>query len=236
LLHHFDALPDASWGVFFLAGFWLRGSARWAFPLLMAEAVLVDYLVITNQGLDFWSHYCVSVAYWFLIPSYFSLWLGGSWLAKYQRGLSLSTLGMAVLALLVSVTACYLISNGSFYWLSASVPRPRSFSGWAENLGDWYLPFLETTAMYVGLGAVMHVLAVQLSRARHAQRPRSRRGQPPLEDLHPHRRRRQHRAWAMVAGTKDSLRVTAYGTVDELNSTIGMVLASEGVDDAVPKR
>ncbi len=32
---------------------------------------------------------------------------------------------------------------------------------------------------------------------------------------------------------KDSLRVTAYGTVDELNSTIGVVLACEGVDDAV---
>jgi cob(I)alamin adenosyltransferase len=32
---------------------------------------------------------------------------------------------------------------------------------------------------------------------------------------------------------KDSLRVDAYGTVDELNSTIGMVLASDGVDDAV---
>ncbi|WP_458069986.1 cob(I)yrinic acid a,c-diamide adenosyltransferase [Rhodanobacter sp. BL-MT-08] len=32
---------------------------------------------------------------------------------------------------------------------------------------------------------------------------------------------------------KDSLRVTAYGTVDELNSTIGMVLACEGIDDAV---
>ena len=32
---------------------------------------------------------------------------------------------------------------------------------------------------------------------------------------------------------KDSLRVTAYGTVDELNSTIGMVLANEGVNDAI---
>ena len=49
-LHHFDALPDASWGVFFLAGFWLRGSARWAFPLLMIEAVLVDYLVINHKN------------------------------------------------------------------------------------------------------------------------------------------------------------------------------------------
>ena len=32
---------------------------------------------------------------------------------------------------------------------------------------------------------------------------------------------------------KDSARVTAYGTIDELNSTIGVVLACEGIDDAV---
>jgi len=32
---------------------------------------------------------------------------------------------------------------------------------------------------------------------------------------------------------KDSARVTAYGTVDELNSTIGMVLAADGVGDDV---
>jgi hypothetical protein len=163
LLHH--AVQDASWGIFFLAGFWLRGSARWAFPLLMAEAVLVDYLVISGQGIDFWSHYCVSVAYWFLIPSYFSLWLGGSWLARHQVGLRLQTLGMAAVALLVSWAACYLVSNGSFYWLSSSVPLPRSFAAWFANLGDWYLPFLQTTALYVGLGAVVHVLVIQVARA-----------------------------------------------------------------------
>ncbi|WP_114238809.1 cob(I)yrinic acid a,c-diamide adenosyltransferase [Dyella sp. C9] len=32
---------------------------------------------------------------------------------------------------------------------------------------------------------------------------------------------------------KDSLRVSAYGTVDELNSVVGMVLASDGVSDEV---
>jgi hypothetical protein len=164
LLHHFDALPDASWGIFFLAGFWLRGAGRWAFPLLMAEAVLIDYLVINGQGIDFWSHYCVSIAYWFLIPSYFSLWLGGSWLAKHQAGLRLQTLLMGAVALLVSWAACYLVSNGSFYWLSNSVPLPRSFAAWFANLGDWYLPFLQTTALYVAVGAVLHVLAIQLTR------------------------------------------------------------------------
>jgi hypothetical protein len=162
LLHH--AVWDASWGVFFLAGFWLRGSARWAFPLLMAEAVLVDYAVISQQGIPFWSHYCVSPAYWALVAAYGALWLGGNWLAKRQRGLTLATLGLAAPALLVSEAASYLISNGSFYWLSDSVPAPRSIGAWFANLGDWYLPFLETTAAYVALGAVLHVLVVQLSR------------------------------------------------------------------------
>ena len=161
LLHH--ALWDASWGVFFLAGFWLRGHGRWAFPLLMAEAVLVDYFVISGQGIDFWSHYCVSLAYWFLLPSYGALWLGGSWLAKRQQGLTLRTLGLATGALLVAEGACYLVSNGSFYWISASVPAPRSFVAWLGNLGDWYLPFLAGTAVYVALGAVLHVLATQLA-------------------------------------------------------------------------
>lgn len=171
-VNHFAALPDASWAVFFAAGFYLRGSARSAFPLLMALAVLIDFFVITGQGIDFWSHYCVSIAYWFLIPSYFSLWLGGSWLAKHQAGLRLQTLLMGAVALLVSWVACYLVSNGSFYWLSNSVPLPRSFAAWFANLGDWYLPFLQTTALYVGVGAVLHVLAVQLTRAlKHTGQP-----------------------------------------------------------------
>ena len=163
LLHH--NVLDASWAIFFLAGFWLRGAGRWAFPLLMLEAVLIDYLVISGQGIDFWSHYCVSAAYWFLIPSYFSLWLGGSWLAKHQVGLRLPTLGMAAIALVVSEAVCYLVSSGSFYWLSASVPLPRNMTSWFANLGDWYLPFLATTALYVGVGALVHVLATQVARA-----------------------------------------------------------------------
>ncbi|WP_199098749.1 hypothetical protein [Dyella sp. ASV21] len=155
---------DASWGIFFLAGFWLRNSVRWAFPLLMAEAVLVDYLVISQQGVSFWDHYCVSAAYWFLIPSYFSLWLGGSWLARQSLGLNLRSLALAATAVLVSWAACYVISNGSFYWLSSSVPQPRSVGAWLANLGDWYAFFLETTVLYVGLGLVVHGLVVQLAR------------------------------------------------------------------------
>src|SRR5690606_36139481 len=47
-INHFGALPDASWAVFFIAGFYLRGWGRWAFPLLMALAVAIDYVVISG--------------------------------------------------------------------------------------------------------------------------------------------------------------------------------------------
>lgn len=169
--HHFGPLPDASLSIFFLAGFWLRGQARWALPLLMAEAVLVDYLVITGQGVDFFSHYCVSGAYWFLIPSYAALWLGGSWLAGHRNGARLSTLGRAAAALLVSEAAYYTLSNGSFYWISANVPQ-RSFAGWMANYADWYLPYLTTTAIYAVVGAVLHVVISQLARTLGHSQPR----------------------------------------------------------------
>lgn len=161
---HFDRLPDASWAVFFLGGFWLRGSARWAFPVLMVLAVVLDYFAIRNLGLSFWDHYCVSVAYWFLVPSYFALWMGGTWLSRRYAGLTLKTLGLAAAALLVSEGVCYLLSNGSFYWLSDSVPAPRSMGAWFENLGDWYVTFLAGTASYAAVGAVMHVVVTQLAR------------------------------------------------------------------------
>jgi hypothetical protein len=168
LFHH--DVRDASWAVFFFGGFWLAGQWRWAFPLLIAEAVGVDYLVISGQGISFWSHYCLSPAYVFLLPAYGSLWLGGRWLARHRPAAPMPALAMAAAVLLASVSVCYLISNGSFYWLSASVPAPRSMNAWLANLGDWYLPFLETTALYAAIGALLHGLVVQLTRAsnRHA--------------------------------------------------------------------
>jgi hypothetical protein len=159
-VNHFAALPDASWAVFFVAGFYLRGSARWAFPLLLALAVLIDFFVITGQGIDFWSHYCVSIAYWFLAPAYLALWLGGSVLRYVYRGLGVRELGVLAGALVVSVSVCYLLSNGSYYWLSdtwMAGGKLRSFGGWVENLGDWYLGYLRTNAIYAGIAAALHV-------------------------------------------------------------------------------
>jgi len=176
--HHFAVVPDASWAVFFVAGFYFsstsktaksgglsgRAASLLAFALLMALAVLTDFFVIRSQGIDFWSHYCVSPAYWFLVPSYAALWFGGAWLRAHSHGLQLRDFGLLVASAVVAASACYLVSNGSFYWISASVPV-RSFGGWIENLGDWYLPFVQTTLMYIGIAAALHVATVVAARS-----------------------------------------------------------------------
>jgi hypothetical protein len=126
----------------------------------MALAVLVDFLVINSQGLDFWSHYCVSAAYWFLIPAHAAMWAGGSLLRARSHGPGLRTLGWLCVSLAGSVSVCFLVSNGSFYWLSDSVTSP-SVGGWLQNMADWYLPYLRTTAAYAGAAAVVHVIGAR---------------------------------------------------------------------------
>lgn len=171
-INHFSAIPDASWALFFAGGFYLRGWGRWVFPALMLLAVAVDWYVITGTGVSFWSHYCVSVGYWFLVPAYGAMWLGGLLLRKHYSGLTARSLGWLAVSFVASVAACYLVSNGSFYWLSDSVPNP-TLAGWTKNLSDWFLPYLYTAAIYVAGATVVHALVVLFAgpeRAAAAQR------------------------------------------------------------------
>ena len=79
------APPDASWAVFFLAGFYLRED-RWVLAVLLCEAIVIDFVAIRVYGV---SSYCVTGAYWFIVPGYSMLWLGGAWLRRHvvpQKG------------------------------------------------------------------------------------------------------------------------------------------------------
>ena len=169
-LTHLGPIPDASWAAFFLGGFYLRGWTRWAFPVFMALAVRADYVVISGQGMDFFAHYCMSAAYWFLVPAYFALWFGGMLVRKYSTHANGSeahgkTLAVLVASLVVSVAVSHLISQGSFYWISDSVQNP-TFAGWWKNYSDWLLPYMRTTAIYVGLAVIVHVGVTQAARLR----------------------------------------------------------------------
>ena len=162
-LNHFAPVPDASWAVFFIGGFYLRNWTRWAFPLLMGLAVVVDWVVISNQGMSFWQHYCVSAAYWMLIPAYFAMWTGGMLLRRYYRSANLKSLAMLAATVIGSVALCHLIAQGSFYWISASVAEP-TFAGWAKNYSDWLLPYMQSAAMYIGAAALVQVVAEAVSK------------------------------------------------------------------------
>lgn len=176
-LTHFGPIPDASWAAFFLGGFYLRGWTRWAFPVFMALAVLVDYVVISGQGMDFFAHYCMSAAYWFLIPAYFALWFGGMLVRRFHTGTNGAEANGKALAVLAaslfgSVVLCHLLSQGSFYWISDSVADP-TFAGWWKNYSDWFVPYLRTTAIYVGLAVIVHAGVTQAARVRaRAKAPR----------------------------------------------------------------
>ena len=161
-VHHFAAVPDASWAVFFLGGVYLRAQARWAFPVLMGLAIAVDAAVIAGQGLSFWTHYCVSPAYWCLLGAYFVLWTGGAWAARRPLRLELATGGRVALAVIASAAVCQLIAQGSFYWISASVAEP-TLAGWWKNYSDWLPAYMGTMALYVAIAAVVHAVALQLA-------------------------------------------------------------------------
>lgn len=170
-INHFSALPDASWAAFFAAGFYLRGSARWAFPALLATGVVVDLLVISSTGTSFWNHYCMSAAYWFMALAYAAMWLGGSLVRKHGEGLgNVPKLALLGAIALLATNVCFLISNGSFYWLADSVPLPRSFDAWFTNMGHWYLGYLKTSMAYIGFGALVHAIVASTLGARQGAR------------------------------------------------------------------
>ena len=162
-INHFAPIPDASWAVFFIGGFYLRNWTRWAFPLLMGLAVVVDWAVISSQGMSIWQHYSVSAAYWMLVPAYFVMWAGGMLLRRYYRNANLKSLGLLAVSVVGSVALCHLIAQGSFYWISASVAEP-TFAGWAKNYSDWLLPYMQSAAIYIGAAALVQLAVEAISK------------------------------------------------------------------------
>lgn len=151
-LEHFLELPDASWAVFFIAGFYLRGHARWAFPLLMLEAALIDGIATGLLGV---SDFCITPAYGFLIPTHAVMWFGGHWL----RGCAQEDLpGLVRLAgaAFVCTSLAYLISNGGFYWFGGRYAEPH-VTEYLARAAQYYRGFLLVPCAYIATAALLHV-------------------------------------------------------------------------------
>ena len=152
--HHWasiHSLPDASWAIFFLLGVYVR--ALWVVPALIAASVAIDYVAITWGGV---SDFCVSPAYWLLIPTYLVLFAGGRF---YARGHRLSLLGLARLAgvALVVVAVAELLTSGGFYFFSGRFAEP-TLAGFVPRFEKYFPHVLGTFALYLGLAAAVHVV------------------------------------------------------------------------------
>jgi hypothetical protein len=157
------SLPDASWAIFFAGGFYLSRYWRSSFAWLTILAVSIDLTIINFYGV---SNYCVTAAYAFNLPAYAVLWLGGVWLQRHVRG-ELADLVRLSASAFIAVSACFAITNGSFYWLGGRV-RGMSLAGWFENFGDWYASYLGNALLYIAIAAVLHVAFRPDARAANA--------------------------------------------------------------------
>lgn len=169
--HHFgDALhmPDASWAVFFLAGFYLAPAWLLAF---LVQAVAIDYVAIEMMGT---SAFCVTPAYAALLPAYAALWVGGRWLARNagmnQGGLG-RLAGAAVVATLTSTLVAFALSNGAFYWMGGRVAE-TSLAQYVQTWIDYAPGFLGSTLMYLAAAVAVHLSVSTLARRPLAARAR----------------------------------------------------------------
>lgn len=152
--HHFATalhVPDASWAVFFVAGFCLR--PLWTFPALLALAGVSDYVAITSFGV---SDFCVSPAYGFLLPAYGALWLAGRWYAGRHR-FALSTLIPLAGSVVIGATVCEIISSGGFYFFSGRFAE-TSLIEFGLRLAKYFPPSLESLAFWLGIAIVVHIV------------------------------------------------------------------------------
>jgi hypothetical protein len=150
-MHHFGdafSLPDASLAVFFLAGLFF--SSRTFFVALLIEAGLLDYVAISHLGV---SDFCISPAYAFLIPTYFAMWFGGRLSANFKsmQGTEFTLSIPAMATLFATTTSAFLISNGSFYWLSDNILQ-RDFSHYVAQLLSYYAPYVGYAFFYTIVG------------------------------------------------------------------------------------
>jgi hypothetical protein len=157
------ALPDATLAVFLLAGYFMPRfslAALLAFSALLLEAGGIDYFAINVAGV---SDYCVSPAYWFLIPAYAGMWFAGHWFATRQQN-TWTSLALFGGVSWLATTAAFMISNGSFFLMSGRFAE-MSAAEYAARVAQYYPPYLTGSLMYLALAAVAYVLLDNLNKS-----------------------------------------------------------------------
>jgi len=157
-----NALPSASWAVFFLAGALLR--PMWALPAFFVLSSLLDFASLATGTITDW---CLSPAYWAVALAYAALWFGGTFYARMHRD-AWSTVPRLALLLVVTASIAYLISKGGFYFFSGRYPD-ATFSGFLARVPQYYPRSLGTLAGYVGAAFALRAVATKVASLRGAR-------------------------------------------------------------------
>lgn len=165
-MHHFGSplhLPDASLAVFLLAGFLLASPVL--FGALLLEATALDYVAITQLGV---SDFCVTPAYWFLIPTYGLLWMAGRYCARADRHNVHSLIPFAGIAL-AALSAAFVISNGAFLLFSGRYPG-MGVAEYAGLVAQYYLPYLSSAVLYLAPAFLIYAIFSHRADVAHSAR------------------------------------------------------------------
>jgi hypothetical protein len=149
------SLPDASYAVFFLGGLYLARSARAsmaAFIALILGAGLIDYYATSVQGISDW---CMTPAYWFLIPTYGSLWFVGRWFALRHTMQGRGLAGLAIVAW-AACSFAFMFSNATFYLFSGRFADMSAIE-YASRVAQYYGSYVSMALLYIACAAALHI-------------------------------------------------------------------------------
>jgi hypothetical protein len=134
-------IPDASWAVFMLAGFFLSK------PLFFA------IFALTAWGIDLYAFrtdlaaaYCLTPGYASLVLTWMALWFGG-WLVNAQMKNAVLRLTLITLP---TVIVAFVLSNMGYY-LFSSYGETMTLAAYSQAVLKYLPMYLASTAAYVAL-------------------------------------------------------------------------------------
>lgn len=152
-------LPDASLAAFLLGGLLLQRLC--GFGVLMAVAFGADVLSAQTATEAGW---CMTPAYFGLIPTYGVLWLAGRWLAsRFKQSGRVDFIHAASISL-AAIALAFVISNATWYAFSGTVAN-LSIRDFVLAVAKYFPPYLGSAMLYL----VPAWLGWKLTQQRHTQ-------------------------------------------------------------------
>jgi len=157
--NHFGSafsLPDASWAVFFLGGLYLARNVRAStaiFIALLLQAGLTDYYLTNAQGISDW---CMTPAYWFLIPTYGGLWFAGR-LFALRNTLEGTGLIRLILWAWAASSFAFAFSNATFYLASGRFAEMAA-TEYAARVSEYYVSYVSVSMLYIACASGIQML------------------------------------------------------------------------------